>query len=1149
MKRIASYLGIAAALLFAVSFYSPGWQTRLDAVVRLSQMRIQGRQKLLRKYVDRELQLQDENCIDVSLPEDMVMYKYVNDSLFSWENRFPTADDGVSAEPFLFRLYPGSSWYGSHPLAYIQEGKWQYVNLGGKWFLVSRFHAQNGHISIISGIRLEMRLPRGFRHTSLMDNPHGAVRGIDGEALFSIDASEDGYSGEGNAGARWMALLAAAAALVLMHLSSRTPRSLALSAAGLTAVRIAAIFLAPEATFHRSIFSPAIYADNLLAQSLADLLLNNAYVALMAWMLHSMRRKLSLKAMATGKMKLYAALAWTLATALAIYINHCYKSLILNSGIVLEPARIHDFSIYSVLCYLSLATLVLVFLLMLQTALRLSSGHRKINLFSWKGLTVCAALTACYFVAAGSSLGLKKEYDRNRISTSKMAMRRDIRLELYLRMMERGIAQDRFIGTLLGIDGGKELISNRLAERYFYNGLLSIYDVSITICGNHDLISDSPESEPLPCFIYFNDLIQSQGAPVDRSTNFTFIDGGGGNPSYLGAFTYYDGHGGDVLRMYLEFKMKHHSRPPYLPQSYSYAVYSGGRLSNAEGEFGYSTVIPQGYRRGYSMVSKDGYLHFINVLSQDEATIISRPYKPILPVVVSFSYLFIFFGLFISLCTIGHGRGRLLSLPRHSIKRKIILITSGTMMVALFSMGAAALAYNIRERKLSDKIRIDDNISKVQNALSGYLPHPVGHPSGQDGDFAARLDEVASIVGTDICIYDISGRLAYASGKPGSDRQSVKYRMDSRAFHEIVHLNAMRSIREEISPEGKTRTVYAPLTDAGGEMVGIVNMHYSGDATPDSVTYPTLVMIINLYLILLIAALITGVILSNSMLRPIKAIREKMESFTISPSRGKHIPYDNSKDEIGVLVKSYNDMVDALQESTRQLAQNERELAWKDMARQIAHDIKNPLTPMRLSIQHLIRLKQQGVEGWEGKVETIGKSLIEQIDTLSDTASQFSTIAAAASATPVEVDLDALVREQLEIFDNRDDITLVYDCKDERPIITASRKQMARVIVNLLTNAIQAIENGRGSGNIRITISRDSGSDGEFIKMDFEDDGPGVKADNMEKLFTPNFTTKSSGHGLGLAICRSIVEQAGGTIGYSASATLGGACFTMLFPA
>ncbi len=266
-----------------------------------------------------------------------------------------------------------------------------------------------------------------------------------------------------------------------------------------------------------------------------------------------------------------------------------------------------------------------------------------------------------------------------------------------------------------------------------------------------------------------------------------------------------------------------------------------------------------------------------------------------------------------------------------------------------------------------------------------------------------------------------------------------------------------------------------------------------------------------------------------------------MQAMDITHKVG-HINY-RADDELGLLVKTYNQMIDDLDRSAKELAQSEREQAWSQMARQIAHEIKNPLTPMKLSIQHLVRMKLQGRPEWQDRFESLASSLIEQIDILSNTASEFSSFAKLYKEEETEVNLVEILAEQKILFDNRDNIEMNFRQYVDRAVVLARKEQITRTFVNLITNAVQAVES-KEKGIINITLSM---SDGRY-RIDVEDNGSGVSEENMSKLFTPNFTTKTRGSGLGLAICRSIVTQSHGDIFYTKSRELGGADFTVILP-
>ena len=347
-------------------------------------------------------------------------------------------------------------------------------------------------------------------------------------------------------------------------------------------------------------------------------------------------------------------------------------------------------------------------------------------------------------------------------------------------------------------------------------------------------------------------------------------------------------------------------------------------------------------------------------------------------------------------------------------------------------------------------------------------------------------------------------------------------------------------VNKENIAELSYHSLYAPIINAEGKLIAIVNIPYFARSAGMSELSPIIASIINIYILLLLAAVLGGTIISNSISRPLAEISRNMQRVDIS-GHAEHINYRND-DELGVLVGSYNKMVDDLEESTKRLAQSEREQAWSEMARQIAHEIKNPLTPMRLSIQHLIRLKQRGVEGWEDKFEDVAGSIMEQIDILSNTASEFSSFAKFYYEENTVFNLYNLITEQKILFDTRDNIKILFNREYEEALVFARKGQIIRVVVNLLSNAIQALESV-GRGYVRISLMQ---KDGSYI-VSIEDNGPGVKDEDISKLFKPNFTTKSSGTGLGLAISRNIIEQSGGTIWYSRS-ELGGADFSFSLP-
>ena len=302
-----------------------------------------------------------------------------------------------------------------------------------------------------------------------------------------------------------------------------------------------------------------------------------------------------------------------------------------------------------------------------------------------------------------------------------------------------------------------------------------------------------------------------------------------------------------------------------------------------------------------------------------------------------------------------------------------------------------------------------------------------------------------------------------------------------------------------------------------------------------------LMSIISVFLLLFIIASVAESAVLDRVFQPLKLLGIRMRRTGLDSM--KHISYSGN-DEISTLVDAYNRMVDQLSENSVQLAEAERNKAWSEMARQVAHEIKNPLTPMQLQIQSLIRRKQRGDDSWQDKFDEVSKVLLDHIAVLTQTSNEFSTFARLYTEEHTEIALDSLLEEEISMFDNRDDIDFSYiGLQGAR--IKGPKPQLTRVFINLLTNAVQAVE---GQENARIYVALRKSSREGYYDVVVEDNGPGVPEENLSKLFSPNFTTKNGGSGLGLAICKSVLQNCGATISYSRSFTLGGACFTIVYP-
>ena len=217
-------------------------------------------------------------------------------------------------------------------------------------------------------------------------------------------------------------------------------------------------------------------------------------------------------------------------------------------------------------------------------------------------------------------------------------------------------------------------------------------------------------------------------------------------------------------------------------------------------------------------------------------------------------------------------------------------------------------------------------------------------------------------------------------------------------------------------------------------------------------------------------------------------------------------------------------MLDALEESISKLARSEREQAWQEMAKQVAHEIKNPLTPMRLTIQSFQQRFDPNDPKINQKVIDFSKIMIEQIDTMSEVATAFSDFATLPKLKIEVEDVVEITGLSIDIFEPK---IIQFSSSEKEIIWNIDRTQWIRIMTNLLQNAIQAVPQDR-EPIIRVHIEKHA----EFLKIEIQDNGSGISEENITKIFEPKFTTKTGGMGLGLAIVKNSINSLGGTITY-----------------
>ena len=480
---------------------------------------------------------------------------------------------------------------------------------------------------------------------------------------------------------------------------------------------------------------------------------------------------------------------------------------------------------------------------------------------------------------------------------------------------------------------------------------------------------------------------------------------------------------------------------------------------------------------------------------------------------------------------------------RRYYQTRISLVMYISLIVTLVAMAGFSVWFVYKRNNADMESIMTARINSLQSMLQERLRQVEDPEEIRTTATLAAVEGVGNNLKCDISLFDLSGRVVMSTTPEVYDRMILGHRLDDAAYMQIMYVHKRFYMHRERVGRRSYYALYAPVMNSSGRMVAIVSSPFT-DITHDLETEAILhiATVITIFLLLLmISRFITFEVVSR-MFRPIAELRRKMTVTDVDHLEPLEYKQD---DEITPLVQAYNRMVRDLGESSRRLAQVERDKAWTDMARRVAHDLKNPLTPIKLQLQMLMRMKATGNPAWEERFDEVAQTVLYHVDLLADSADQFSTFAKMYDQKAERLDLDALIRQEVDLFDSRDDIQLDYFGLADA-IVEAPRPQLTRVVVNLITNAIQAVDGIEGKKRLVVSL-RNAVEDG-FYDIVVEDNGPGVDAANQDKIFTPDFTTKTSGSGLGLAICRRIVEHCGGSVSYSKSFNLGGACFTVKYP-
>ncbi|MDH7447268.1 sensor histidine kinase [Aquimarina sp. 2201CG14-23] len=485
-----------------------------------------------------------------------------------------------------------------------------------------------------------------------------------------------------------------------------------------------------------------------------------------------------------------------------------------------------------------------------------------------------------------------------------------------------------------------------------------------------------------------------------------------------------------------------------------------------------------------------------------------------------------------------------MKLTKLSLRTRIFILMTLLVLIASIMIAVIAIFQYKEEAEEYHSERLDRKEVAIRENIDFIIRNTTYKESTENIPLIFKaprkfgINELSTVHNLPVNIYDLDGKLLIKSPETfvidTLDRQ-----IDKKIIDDLGNDFEKKTIIKFEKKGINYQSSYTFISDSKGKPIGILNLTYLED--DDLITRELKEFLKRIgegYLIILLIAITLAYFLSKYITRSLKTISETIDQTRLD-KRNKRIQIGDTSEEIYSLVNAYNSMIDELEESAAMLAKSEREAAWREMAKQVAHEIKNPLTPMRLTVQSFERKFDPNDPNIDQKVKEYSDTLIQQIDTMSSIASAFSNFAQMPAQKSETLDVVKIVGLALDIF-NEDYI--VFPSEKEKIIATFDRTQLIRVVTNLVKNGIQAIPEDQ-IPKIMVNVFTEK----EDIVITVADNGVGITEENKKKIFEPKFTTKTSGMGLGLGMVKNIVETYKGSITFTSQEGKG-TVFKVKFP-
>ena len=474
---------------------------------------------------------------------------------------------------------------------------------------------------------------------------------------------------------------------------------------------------------------------------------------------------------------------------------------------------------------------------------------------------------------------------------------------------------------------------------------------------------------------------------------------------------------------------------------------------------------------------------------------------------------------------------------RHFSIRFRIFVAMTSLVIIAFGGIAVLTIPQYKEQSIKyHEQRLERKKSQLQRSIS-YVFQETSfelNPNEIDSVFKEKIFQIADVQNVNFSIYSLDGELLNST-----IRQSVNNKINDSVLIKLNESKELSIIQKTTIGGVQYRSSYSLVLDNSSNPIWILNLPYYDDDTLNTYELDSFIIIFaEVYFLILIIAIIFSYLISVYITKSLSEIGKKIKLTRLDKTNTKIQIKARSK-EVNILVESYNKMVGMLNESVEKLSKSNKEQAWREMAKQVAHEIKNPLTPMRLSVQSFQKNFDIEDSKIDEKLDEFSKTLIQQIDTMSTIASAFSNFAEMPAQQGEKINIIEITRLALKIFKEKH---IVFNSEHRNIQVSIDRTQLIRIITNLIKNAVEACDSLE-KPLIQVNIKMKN----KNVIIDINDNGVGIPKEIKSKIFEPNFTTKTSGMGLGLGMVKNLVNSYGGKISFKSKINLG-TSFLITFP-